>query len=35
MNEEMEAEMTKMDSTPDRLADSEDEGSDEAIQIHI
>ena len=35
MNEEMEAEMTKMDLTPDHLADSENEGVDEAIPIHI
>ena len=35
MNEEMEAEMTKMDITPDHLEDSEDEGADEAILIHI
>ena len=34
-NEEMEAEMTKMDLTPDHLVDSEDEGVDEAISIHI
>ena len=27
--------MTKMDLTPDHLADSEDEGVDEAIPIHI
>ena len=35
MNEEMEAEMTKMDLTPDHLEDSKDEGADEAIPIHI
>ena len=35
MNEEMEAEITKMDLTPDHLADSKDEGSDEATPIHI
>ena len=35
MNEEMEAEMTKMDLTPDHLADPEDEGADEVIPIHI
>ena len=35
MNEEMEAEMTKMDLTPDHLSNSEDEGADEAIPIHI
>ena len=35
MNEEMEAEMTEMDLTPDHLADSEDEGVDEAIPIQI
>ena len=29
MNEEMEAETNKMDLTPDRLADSEDESVDE------
>ena len=28
MNEEMEAEMVKMDLTPDHLADSKDEGAD-------
>ena len=27
--------MTKMDLTPDHLEDSEDEGADEAIPIHI
>ena len=27
--------MTKMDSIPDHLADSEDEGADEAVPIHI
>ena len=31
----MEAEMNKMDLTPDHLEDSEDEGVDEAIQIHV
>ena len=35
INEEMEAEMTKMDLTTDHLADLEDEGVDEAISIHI
>ena len=35
MNEGMEAEMTKMDLTPDHLADSKYEGADEAIPIHI
>ena len=35
MNEEMEAEMTKMDLTPDHLAYSKDEGADEAIPIHF
>ena len=35
MNEEMEAEMTEVDLTPDHLADSKDEGDDEAIPIHI
>ena len=35
MNEEMEAEMTKMDSIPDHLADSEDEGADEAVPVDI
>ena len=35
MNEEMEAEINKMDSTPGNLADSEDESVDEAIPIHI
>ena len=33
MNEEMEAEMNKMDLTPENLADSEDESVDEAIPI--
>ena len=31
----MEAEMTKMDLTPDHFADSEDEIADEDIPIHI
>ena len=31
----MEAEMTEMDSIPDHLAVSEDEGADEAVPIHI
>ena len=31
----MEIEMTKMDLTPDHLEDSEDEGADEVIPIHI
>ena len=35
MNEEKEAEMTKMDLIPDHLADSEDEVSDEAVTINI
>ena len=35
MNEEMEAEITKMDSIPDHLADSEYEGADEAVPINI
>ena len=35
MYEEMEAELTEKESIPDHLADSEDEGSDEAILIHI
>ena len=35
MNEEMEAELTEMDSIPDHLAVSEDEGADESIPIHI
>ena len=35
MNGEMESEMTRMDLTPDHLADSEDEGGDEGIPIHI
>ena len=35
MNEEMEAEMNKMDLTPGNLADSEDESADEAIPIYI
>ena len=35
MNEEMEAELTEMDSIPDHLAVSEDEGADEAVPIRI
>ena len=35
INEEMEAEMTKMELTPDNLVYSEDEGVDEAIPINI
>ena len=35
MNEEMEAELTEMDSIPDHLAVSEDENVDKAVQIHI
>ena len=35
MNEEKEAEMTKMDLIPDHLADSEDEVYDEAVTINI
>ena len=35
INEEMEAEMNKMDLTPDHLADSKYEGADENIPIHI
>ena len=35
MNEEMEAELTEMDSIPDHLADSEYEGANEAVPIHI
>ena len=35
MNEEMEAEMTKIDLTPNHLEDSGDEGFDEAIPINI
>ena len=31
----MEAEKTKMDLTPDHLAESKDEGNDEDIPIHI
>ena len=27
--------MTEMDSIPDHLSDSEDEGADEAVHIHI
>ena len=35
MNEEMEAEMTKVYLTPDHLEDSKDEGVAKAIPIHI
>ena len=35
MIEEMKSEVTKMDLTPDYLADSKNEGADEAIPIHI
>ena len=35
MNEEMEAELTKMDSRPDNLAVSEDSNFDEAIPIGL
>ena len=35
MNEEMEAELTEMDSIPDHLSVSEDEGVDESVPIHI
>ena len=35
MDEEMESELTEMDSIPDHLAVSEDEGADEAVPIHI
>ena len=35
MNEEMEAELMKMDSKPDNLAVSEDESFDEAVPIDI
>ena len=35
MNEEMEAELMKMDSRPDNLAASEDESVDEAVPIDI
>ena len=35
MNEEMEAELMKMDSIPDNLAVSEDEIFDEAVPIDI
>ena len=35
MNEEMEAELMKMDSIPDHLAVSEDENVDEAVPINI
>ena len=35
MNEEMEAELTEMDSIPDHLTVSEDEGADKAVPMHI
>ena len=35
MNEEMEAELTKLDSRPDNLAVSEDASVDEAVPIDI
>ena len=35
MNEEMEAETTEMYSIPDHLSDSEYEGANEAVPIHI
>ena len=35
MNEEMEAELTEMDSIPDHLAVSEDESVDESVPINI
>ena len=35
MNEEMESEMTKMDSRPDNLAVSEDAIDDEAVPIYL
>ena len=35
MNEEMEAELTKMDSRPDNLAVSEDASVDEAVLIYL
>ena len=35
MNEEMEAELTKMDSRPDNLAVSEDASVDEAVPIDL
>ena len=35
MNKEMESELVKMDSRPDNLAVSEDEGADEAVPVHI
>ena len=35
MNEEMEAELTKMDSIPDHLEVSEDASADEAVPIDI
>ena len=31
----MKAELTEMDSVPDHLEDSEDEGNDESVPIHI
>ena len=31
----MESALTEMDSIPDHLADSEDEGADEAVPTHI
>ena len=35
MNEEMEAELTEMDSRPENLAVSEDENVDEATPIDL
>ena len=35
MNEEMEAELTEMDSIPDHLAVSEDESVDKSVSIDI
>ena len=35
MNEEMEAELMKMDPIPDKLSVSEDESVDEAVPIDI
>ena len=35
MNEEMEAELMKMDSRPDNFSVSEDESVDEAVPIDI
>ena len=35
MNEEMEAELMKMDPIPDKLSVSEDESVDEAVPIYI